>query len=362
MKYITLLLVIITVIVSCQSEPEQKTSEYKPSSVSGTLPLATGPIGRVLISVENNLWNGEMKGIFLKHFSKRAKGPIIREEPILDFLQQDPSEINSLGLKNRNILKILYAPETNLTETEVVVKKNYKSQGQVYIVVKDSDKERLLAFFENELPTYIAVFDELEDERMVEKFKADRLEGFNKAAIERFGISISVPKTAEFETDLDSIIHALDKKSKTFGDNPKTNAKGGTYWAKKGIILWESNYTDDGSLALENVLKERDSTLKYAVKGIVENSYMATEYYDTRAPKGTKIKIGTSDALLIEGLWKHAGNESASSGGPFLQYAIHHPSREVIVHALVYIYALNFDKRELLREAKAILNSIEVVN
>ncbi len=71
--------------------------------------------------------------------------------------------------------------------------------------------------------------------------------------------------------------------------------------------------------------------------------------------------IGNANAILIEGLWKHAGNPAASGGGPFLQYAIQHPTRGTIVHVVVYIYALNYDKRELLREAKAILNTIEVI-
>ncbi|MFK8036801.1 MAG: DUF4837 family protein [Crocinitomicaceae bacterium] len=367
MKLIYLLFAVCIIpLISCQSATPVTDSEDTPkthvsSSVSGTLPLATGPIGRVLISVNDNLWGGDMKALFIKHFSKNAKGPYISAEPVLDFFQQDPSKINALGLKNRNILKIIYSPESEITETEVVVKKNYKSQGQIYIVVKDSDKNRLLAFFENELPTYIAVFDSQEDERLINKFAANPLTGFKKAAKDRFGINISVPAKANFETDLDSIIYALDKYSKTFADNPKTGAKGGTYWAKKGILIWDSEIKDESSFTVSKILQERDSTLKYAVKGVVSDSYMATEYHKTHAPIASEIMVGNANAMLIEGLWKHAGNPAASGGGPFLQYAIEHPSNGKIVHVVVYIYALNFNKRELLREAKAILNTIEII-
>jgi len=363
MKNIYLILIAAFAFSSCEENvPETNTVISEPSNVTGTLPKATGPIGRVLVSVNDNLWNDGLKEVFVKHFSKPAKGPFISPEPILDFLQQDPSAINSLGLKNRNIFKIILAEDSDLTETEIVVKKNYKSQGQVYIIVKDSDKDRIKAFCDKELPTYIAVFDNQEDERLAAKYSFDRLEGFNKVAENKFGISISVPSSADYETDLDSIIHALDKNSKTLADNPVSGAKGGTYWAKKGIMVWESEYMNEESMLLENILKERDSTLKYAVKGVLENSYMATEYFETRAPKATKIMVGNANALLIEGLWKHEGNEAASGGGPFLQYAIQHPTRGTVVHALVYIYALNFDKRELIRSAKAILSTISIVD
>jgi hypothetical protein len=361
MKYLAFLIMAF-IGLSCEPNNTTSTSSHVNSGVSGTLPKATGPVGRLLVSVDNNLWDSGLKSIFVKHFSKPAKGPFIGAEPIFDFLQQDPTIINSLGMKNRNILKISLTDEGHLAETEVIIKKNYKSQGQVYIIVKDSDKDRLFAFFENELPTYIAVFDSQEDERLTQEYLTNNLNSFNSAAEKRFGISISVPSTAEFETDLDSIIYALDKSSKTFADNPNTGAKGGTYWANKGILVWQSEYVDSSSLSLESVLKERDSTLKYAVKGVLENSYMATEYYETRAPKATSIMVDNTDALLIEGLWKHAGNEAASGGGPFLQYAIHHPTRNTVVHALVYIYALNYDKREFIRAAKAILNTIQIVD
>lgn len=366
MKFIvTIFSASLILLFSCQSDLKSTSKNSnvirKNSSVSGTLPLATGPIGRVLISVKDNLWEGEMKTLFIKHFSKNAKGPYISAEPIMDFMQQDPSEINTLGLKNRNILKVLYTPNNKTNETEIVIKKNYKSQGQVYIVVKDSDKKRLISFFEKELPTYIAVFDDQEDERLIRKFKTNPLNSFDKIAKERFGIGISVPAKANFETDLDSIIYALDRYSKTFADNPKTGAKGGTYWAKKGVLIWDSEIKDETSFTVSKILQERDSTLKYAVKGVIADSYMATEYYSTRAPIASELRIGETSVILIEGLWKHAGNPAASGGGPFLQYAIQHPIKGTIVHVVLYIYALNYDKRELLREAKAILNTIEII-
>ncbi|MFD1553067.1 hypothetical protein DNU06_12115 [Putridiphycobacter roseus] len=360
MKNVIILSLVTFLWVGC--EPAPSNTEVINSGVSGQLPKITGPAGRVLISVQDNLWEGTLDSIFYKAFSKPAPGPFISAEPIFDYFQQDPSEINQLGKKNRNFLSIILEPTANFEETEVVIKKNHLADGQIYMVVKDNDKDRLIQFFQEQLPTYIAVFNDQENERLIKKYTYTRHAAFDKIAREKFGIGIGVPSTANFEADLDSIIYALDKNSKEFADNPKTKAKGGIYWAKKGILIWDSPYTDSTDMLPQALLNNRDSTLKYAVKGTIPNSYMATEYYKTHAPKFTAVKVGEANAVKIEGLWKHAGNEAASGGGPFVEVALYHSTRNRIIHVSTYIYALNFEKRELLREVNAILSTVEVVD
>jgi len=363
MKLLFPLIILSLLFISCESENGVTSASNIENNavVSGTLPKANGIPGRLLIAVEDNIWSGEMESVFKKHFSKMAEGPFIGEEPIFDYLQQDPSLINRLGKKNRNFMRIFLDQEKTYEETEIVIKKNHISDGQLYMVVKDSDKDRLNSFFDNELPTYIALFEDQENERLVNQYTNRRNFAFDKRAKEAFGISIGIPTSAQFEADLDTVIYALDKKSKELGDNPSTGAKGGIYWAKKGIIIWESKYVDEESMSPASLLQERDSTLKRVVKGTKEGSYMATEYYPTRQPVFTQISVDGANALQIEGLWIHGGNSGASGGGPFIQYSIQHPTRQTIVHATTYIYALNFAKRELYREAEAMLKTIKIV-
>ena len=315
------------IAISCNTESNESTDtvQTKPvNRVTGTLPKANGIPGRVLISVEDQVWEGELSSIFEAAFSKHAEGPFIAPEPVFDYLQQDPSLINQLGKKNRNFLRIIYDPTGSYTDTEIIVKKDHISEGQIYIVVKDSDINRIKTFFKNELSTYIMLFNNQEDERLISKYNSDSNFAFDKKAKEHFGISISIPSSSKFKSDMDSVIYALDKRSKELGDNPKTGTKGGVYWAQKGIIIWESDYISEESMDPINLLQERDSTLKHVVKGTIENSYMATEYYPTHKPKFTQFTIDGANAIQIEGLWIHAGSSDASGGGPI--YSIFNPT------------------------------------
>jgi len=367
MKYLIYSITLMFGILSCSNDTNTdgnpKIESPIKGGVSGSLPKANGTTGKVLISIDDELWSGEIEKAFISSFSDTAKGPYIYAEHVFDFEQEDPTTINRIRRKNRNFLRVILDTKNQYTQTEVVVKNDYKAQGQLYIVFRDSDKKRLTAFLNSELKTYIALFNIEENERLVAKYNLNKNLSFDNTAKKRFGVSISIPMSAKFVADKDSIIYALDKKvDEKTKDNPKTGAKGGTYWSQKGIMIWESNYKDESSFNPISVLNVRDSVLKAHVKGSIVNSYMTTEYAASHKPKILVTEINGNKTMVIEGLWKHDGNIAASGGGPFIQYSIIHPKRNTIVHISTHIFAPRFNKREYIRQIRAMLNTITLVD
>jgi len=366
MKYLLISIALIVGFWSCEEETvienTEVTREIK-GGLSGSLPKANGVIGRVLVSVTDELWKGEIEAIFNEKFSDTAKGPYIHYEPIFEFQQESPTTINRIRKKNRNFLRLMLESDKDYSQTEVIVKTDYKAEGQLYIIIRDSDKKRLLAFLNSQLSTYIALFNLEEDDRLVTKYNLNKNTGFDNAAKEKFGVSISIPLSAKFIANKDSIIYALDRNvDQKTKDNPKTGAKGGTYWSQKGIMIWESPYENVSSFNPITVLNLRDSVLKENVKGTVIDSYMATEYASSHKPKIQFTDINGNQTMIIEGLWKHDGNIAASGGGPFIQYSIVHPTRHTIVHISTHIFAPRFNKREYIRQIRAMLNTITLVD
>jgi len=365
MKNILFSIVLVISVVSCQEDKTLGNSKnYSVTGgVTGKLPKANGTAGLVLVSIDNTLWQGEIENVFNNRFSDTAQGPFIYTEHVLDFIQEDPSTINRIRKKNRNFLRVIFDKNKLYTETEVVVKKNYKASGQLYVVIRDSDKARLLSFLNKELKTYITLFNLEENERLVAKYNLNKNLSFDKAAKSQFGISISVPTSAKFVANNDSIIYALDKNvDETTRDNPKTGAKGGVYWSQKGVMIWESQYENEESFNPLTVLSLRDSVLKKNVKGTIEDSYMATEYGGSHKPKIHYINLSNAKTMVIEGLWKHGGNVAASGGGPFIQYSIIHPTRQTIVHVSTHVFAPRFSKREYIRQIRAMLMTTVVID
>jgi hypothetical protein len=365
MKFVISILSVLFIFQSCTSNNSTQVEETPVSkgNVTGTLPQVNGKPGEVLVSIKNDLWKGEIKQVFDSVFSTPAKGPYIYQEHILDYIQEDPSVINKTRKKHRNFLRIVVDKEANLKSTEVQIKKNNYSNGQLYIQIRDSKKERLVDFLKNELLTYVLLFDEEETDRLVKKYKQNPHLLFKQTAENRFGISISIPQSSKFKADLQTIIYALDKSAdEVTKDNPKTGAKGGTYWSQRGVLVWSSPYIGEESMNPKNIMSLRDSILKEYVKGTEKGSYMTTEYYPTHKPTLQYINVDGNEAVKIEGLWKQTGNPEALGGGPFVQYSIKHPTRNTVVHAQAHIFAPRFDKREYIRQIRAILKTIKVVS
>ena len=358
MKYLIIVSALILTAVSCQNDTVT-TNTFK-NSISETLPKANGESGTVLISIDNTLWQGDIEHIINDQFSDTAQGPYIYAENVFDFIHEDPSTINSIRKKHRNFLRIILDTEKSYEQTEVVVKQDFKASNQLYVVFRDSDKERLETFLKNELRTYIALFDLEETERLTKEYNSSGNSGFDKEAQQKFGISISIPNSARFKANKDSIIYALDKSvDETTRDNPNTGAKGGTYWSQKGILIWNTPYKDETSLEPMTILASRDVTLKQNVKGTVVNSYMATEYAPTHVPTFTYFELDGQKAVKVEGLWKHDGNPAASGGGPFVQYSLVHPTRHTVVHVSTHVFAPRYNKREYIRQIRAILLTVQ---
>lgn len=361
MKHLLIVGTILLSILSCQND--SISTPGASSGISGKLPKANGQAGVLLVSIDNSLWQGEIEAIFNEKFMDTAQGPYIYVEHVFDFVQEDPSTINNIRKKNRNFLRIILETEEEYEQTEVLVKNDFKAANQLYVVIRDSNKDRLTAFLDKELKTYIALYDLEETERLVNSYAADPNNSFDQVAQEKFGISISVPSSADFKANQDSIIYALDRHvDETTRDNPNTGAKGGTYWSQKGILIWSSSYLGEESMAPMSILGTRDTTLKYNVKGTVEGSYMATELAQSRRPKFEYFDFNGNSAVKIEGLWKHDGNPAASGGGPFVQYSIVHPTRGTVVHISTHVFAPRFNKREYIREIRAMLQTIVMVD
>jgi len=365
MKYVLISIALLFSLFSCKdtNTSDQEVVREIKGGISGSLPKANGVTGRILVSANDELWNGEIEDIFKEKFSDTAKGPYIHYEPVFEYQQEDPSTINRIRKKNRNFLRLVLDADKTYDETEVVVKTDYKAKGQLYVIFRDSDKQRLIKFLNNELSTYIALFSVEEDERLVTKYNLNKNIGFDNAAREKFGVSISIPLSSKFVANKDSIIYALDKRvDEKTKDNPKTGAKGGTYWSQKGIMIWESPYDNESNFNPITILSIRDSVLKENVKGTVVDSYMATEFASSHKPKVQLTEINGNKTMIIEGLWKHDGNIAASGGGPFIQYSIVHPTRNTVVHVSTHVFAPRFNKREYIRQIRAMLNTITLVD
>ena len=324
------------------------------------LPDASGAHGDVILLMEDEVYNSAIGEAVLAHLDQDVPGPSLRPEPMFTVIHKRPDELNHVAQLNRLLVKVMLDYDSTYAETAVIEKKDYFAKGQVFLIIKDSDPDRLLAFARNDFGNIIRRLNEFERSFLVNEYKDRPNTIVSERAKTRFGISISLPYDSEIKVDDENIMWVKRERSRHLLAG-EAGGQDAVYWIQQGILFWSEPYRDTAQLTVNGVLQERDSVLKYNVPGKLEDSYMATEYDTLCPPVGRVFQYKDAYAVEIRGIWKHAGNPAAFGGGPFVQYSLHHKGRGEVITVCGYLYAPRFDKREYIREIDAMLNTIEFV-
>lgn len=344
-------LAIFAILISCG----------EPLTREDLLPEATGAHGEIILLIEDDLWNGGIGKSVSEQLDQNAEGPYLRPEPMFTVVRKRPAELNHLSQLNRNLLKLMIDYDSTYTETQVLEKRNYFAKNQLFVIIKDSDPNRLYKYCLNEFGEIIDLFNNFELEQLTREYNSRFNSNVKELAKINFGISISLPKESELKVDSSDFMWVKRDRSKQLLSNEGSKS-GETYWIQQGILFWSEPYTDTAQLTIAGALRTRDSVLKANVPGKVKNSYMSTEYDPYYKPEGKIFEYQGAYAIEVRGLWVHRGDPAAFGGGPFVQYSIHNKKRGTIVTVCGYIYAPKFDKREYIREIDAMLNTIELVD
>ncbi|MGB1102446.1 MAG: DUF4837 family protein [Crocinitomicaceae bacterium] len=325
------------------------------------LPESSGERGRVLILMEESLWNGPMGDTVQAQLSQRAPGPYLRKEPIFSYYWKKPSEFNHMNQMGRSIIKFIIDDDSTYAETAMIERMDYYAKNQLFLIIKDSDPNRMLAFVQNRMNEVIQRFNDFETNQLIGAYKNDFNKRANEFAEKEFGLSIAIPSGAKIKISSDTFFFAKRDRSRTLQGNEATGIKKGTYWIQQGFLMWKTPVIPDSNqMTLAAMLNHRDSTLKKNLPGEVEGTYMGTEYSEYYEPEGKVFDYNGHQAAEIRGLWIYDGEVFVGGGGPFVQYSILNESRNEIVTVCGYIYAPKFDKREYIREVDAVLQTIDI--
>lgn len=326
------------------------------------LPEANGQHGEILILMDDAQWNGSLGTVLKQSLGRLAEGPYLRPEPMFSYYQKDPKTLNHINQLSRNILKLMVDYDSTYTETLVIEKNNYYAKNQLFIIVKDSDPNRLLDFAKNKMEEIFAKFNQFEKTQLIREYAHDPNKRIKELIENKFHISISVPSETVLKSEKKDFVLTRRDRSRNQLSNEATGGQGGVFWIQQGFMFWRTPvYPDSSQMTVENMLKNRDTTLKYNAPGATKGTYMATEYTEYYDPEGRVFDYNGHKAVEIRGLWVYEGEVFVGGGGPFVQYSILNESQQEIITVCGYVYAPKYDKREYIREIDAVLNTIEVL-
>ena len=328
-------LLVLLVIGGCGS---QEGARY-------ALPGKVGASGEIVVVCENSVWSGAV-GDTLRSIFGKAFPVLPQYEPWFDLVHLTPESFDRFWKPHRNIIDLELADRVDTQVPSVSIYREKYARNQIYIEGAARTSAGLalaLAEREEEMRT---ILHRTEVERFGRLMALDENEVIKAELAERMHLELTLPRDARWA-----------KKNDEMGwiDRQLTRMKGGdNHDVQQGFVVYREPYTSDEQFSMQARLDKRNAIMRAHLPGPTKGSYMTTEM--RYIPSYEETVFNGQFASELRGLWRIENNYM---GGPFYSLTVFDERSGELVTVEGYTYAPYFDKREYMREAEAVVRSLQ---
>lgn len=280
-------------------------------------------------------------------------------EPYFRLTQVPTAQFDNMFKPTRNILFVDINPQM-YTQVKAKVSNDHWSTPQALCRIQSPSEEDFVAYWLEHGEEIREWFVNQEITRQMKFYRA----GTNKQArtiLQEQGYDMLIPE--DYMVIMDTTLEGASTFSLR---NPITlapevrllwccNNKGSM---RRDLVIYSYPYTDEQTFTLDYLNAKRDEVLSRVVTASVEGSYMGTEY-KVFPPQMRAITVqGDEYATEIRGLWKIKNGEAM--GGPYVSHTRLDQVNGRVVTAETFLYAAGQKKRTALRQAEAILYTLQL--
>ena len=280
-------------------------------------------------------------------------------EPYFRVTQVNTAHFDDIFKPTRNILFVDINPQ-RYTQLKSKVSRDYWSTPQAIYRIQSPSQEEFVAWWLEHGEKVREWFVDQEIQRQTKFYRASTNKEA-RAILQSQGYDMLIPE--DYMVIMDTV---LDEATTYSLRNPITfapevrllwccNNKGSM---RRDIVVYSYPYTDANTFTAEYLNAKRDAVLSRVVSASVEGSYMGTEY-KVMPPIMRTIPVHNDEqATEIRGLWRIMNGEAM--GGPYVSHTRLDQIKGRIVTAETFLYAAGQKKRTALRQAEAILYTLQL--
>ena len=280
-------------------------------------------------------------------------------EPYFRLTQVATAQFDDMFKPTRNILFIDINPQ-KYTQLKTKVSNDYWSTPQAICRIQTPSQEEFVSYWLEHGEEVRDWFVNQEIKRQTKFYRASTNKEA-RAILQQEGYDMLIPE--DYMVIMDTILGGATTYSLR---NPITivpevrllwccNNKGSM---RRDIVVYTYPYTDENTFTLDYLNAKRDEVLGRVISASVEGSYMGTEY-KVMPPVVRNIVVHEDEhATEVRGLWKILDGESM--GGPYVSHTRLDQVNGRVVTAETFLYAAGQKKRSALRQAEAILYTLQL--
>ena len=280
-------------------------------------------------------------------------------EPYFRVTHVPTAQFDDMFKPTRNILFVDINPQ-KYTQLKAKVSNDYWSTPQALCRIQSPSEEEFVAYWLEHGEEIREWFVNQEIKRQMKFYRASTNKDA-RAILEEQGYDMLIPE--DYMVIMDTVLGGATTFSLR---NPITiapevrllwccNNKGSM---RRDLVVYSYPYTDTNTFTYDYLNTKRDNVLSRVVSASVEGSYMGTEYKVMPPVMRTIMVQDDEQATEIRGLWRILNGEAM--GGPYVSHTRLDQVNGRVVTAEAFLYAAGQKKRTALRQAEAILYTLQL--
>lgn len=281
--------------------------------------------------IEGELWDG-LPGEIVKEKLMMEKVGLPQVEPMFHVVHIPKKAFSTIFKTHRNLIITEKADSSY-----AVFSKEVWAEDQKVLFIHYKNEKDLVALLRAHGSGWALAFEQEEFKRLQKSYRKAPLVELTPF-LESKEIALQVPKDFRINIQEEGFVWLFrDKRENT-----------------QGILIYETGlYADDE--IFDRILAVRDSITEMYVEGELPNTFMQVEMQ--YAPNMTGTSVGDMFAVDTRGLWRM---ENDFMGGPFVSISVLDETRNRVITIDAFVYAPGKDKRNLMWELEAVLQSLKL--
>ena len=280
-------------------------------------------------------------------------------EPYFRVTKVATTQFDDMFKPTRNILFVDINPHKN-TQLKAKVSNNYWSTPQAICRIQTPSEEEFVAYWLEHGAEIREWFVNQEIKRQMKFYRASTNKDA-RAILQAQGYDMLIPE--DYMVIMDTVLEGAStyslRQPVTVAPEVRLlwccNNKGSM---RRDLVVYSYPYTDENTFTQDYLNAKRDEVLGRVVSASVEGSYMGTEY-KVMPPVVRNIVVQEDEhATEVRGLWKILDGEAM--GGPYVSHTRLDQVNGRVVTAETFLYAAGQKKRTALRQAEAILYTLQL--
>jgi hypothetical protein len=301
------------------------------SDAEGMLPSSNGAALEVLVVADDGLWNSKA-GFALRSVLQAPVQGLPQTEPLLKVVQIDPSELQSLMRRSRNMVFLKTGGAANFQST----KDRWASPQNVWLF-EASSPDSLEWVVRKQAPVMASQVLAAERLQLLRRLKAKP--STKSLFMREHGLEFELIPGFKLTTDQPDVAVFWNRKTRS----------------DQCIIMYSRSFDEDSLASGQGWLEARNDIAKRYVPGQFDGSYMMTE--TDPAPVFKPMNFRGLFGYEVRGLWKVHGD---FMGGPFLSYSLYDEGSNRIITVEGFCFAPEIDKRALMFELESMLHTVKL--